>query len=426
MSDTNYPPAEVEAIQETETALAVVPHEQIIRPTTTAAQAKVEAVANLTFSAYARAATLEITEEESDALSADFPDEAFKPGAAGKEHLIYIEHAFLRDRFAQVFGMGQWAIVPRSRWAEEFRSFKGVEGSRVYVEAMLIVRGCFVGEAVGAMEYYPSNAAQNYGDAVEGAKTAAFRRCAKEFGIGLQAWKKDWCEGWWERKNAQKRPPAPAGRSATPAPPSTPTPPAPPPPAKSEGPKPPLTIATSNTRAAALDRLGCQEEGVARNTLHSYLVALGWLQNEKTVEQWPVRFVPLSADELEAFKVGLASFSLNSVAVAPYEPHGMDPALLQATPVTPVAPPPPGPELPPAAPNWRDYVLTFGKSTKGKALGSFTEPDLLNYIQNFVVREWVEDAKGVKQFYAPAIVAEQKALRAALDQAAAEFAAKKG
>ena len=50
------------------------------------------------------------------------------------------------------------------------------------------------------MEYYPNNASQNYGDAVEGAKTAAFRRCAKEFGVGLQAWKKDFCEGWWKRR----------------------------------------------------------------------------------------------------------------------------------------------------------------------------------------------------------------------------------
>lgn len=170
----------------------------------TAAQAKVEAVANLTMKAYERASMLQLTPEESKALQADFPDEAFKPGAAGKENLIYIEHAHLRDRLNSVFGLGQWAIVPRSRWAEDFKTYKGVQGSRVYVEAMLLVRGCFVAEAVGDMAYYPNNESQNYGDAVEGAKTAALRRCAKELGIGLQAWKKDWCIGWWERKNANK------------------------------------------------------------------------------------------------------------------------------------------------------------------------------------------------------------------------------
>lgn len=179
---------------------ALKPEEIQTKPPVTAAQAKVEAIANLTMSAYARAATLELTKGESDRLQEDFPDEAFKPGAAGKEHLIYIEHAFLRDRFTAVFGMGKWAMVPRNRWAEPFKTQKGVEGSRVYVEAMLIVRGCFVSEAVGEMEYYPSNASQNYGDAVEGAESAAFRRCAKKFGVGLQAWKKDWCDGWWARR----------------------------------------------------------------------------------------------------------------------------------------------------------------------------------------------------------------------------------
>src|SRR5262249_1520578 len=76
---------------------------------------------------------------------------------------------------------------------------------KVYCRAMLIVRGCYVGEAVGDMDYYTNNASQNYGDAFEGAKTAAFRRCAKEFGIGLQAWRKRWCEGGMQRKKKAPR-----------------------------------------------------------------------------------------------------------------------------------------------------------------------------------------------------------------------------
>lgn len=76
-----------------------------------------------------------------------------------------------------------------------------------------MVRGCFVSEAVGEMSYFPHNDSQNYGDAVEGAKTAAFRRCCKEFGIGLQAWKKDWCAGWWQRKNKKLIPQAPSANA---------------------------------------------------------------------------------------------------------------------------------------------------------------------------------------------------------------------
>lgn len=166
----------------------------------TAAQAKIDAVAALTLSAYQRASQLTLTDTEIAALTAPFPDEAFKPGAAGKENLIYIEHAFLRDRLNNVFRPGSWSIVPRNRWAEPFVTAKGVDGSRIYVEAMLCIRGCFAAEAIGEMEYYPSNGSQNYGDAVEGAKSAALRRCCKEIGIGLEAWKKDWCDGWWQRR----------------------------------------------------------------------------------------------------------------------------------------------------------------------------------------------------------------------------------
>jgi hypothetical protein len=162
-------------------------------------------VAALTATALARAGTLELTPEESQQLQKDFGDEDFQTGAGGKQDLIYIEHAALRDRMNTVLGLGQWAIIVRDTWREEKD-----RAVTVYVRAMLIVRGAYVAEAVGDMAYYTNNASQNYGDAFEGAKTAAFRRCAKEFGIGLQAWRKEWCKGWWARKKG--------GAKATPAP----------------------------------------------------------------------------------------------------------------------------------------------------------------------------------------------------------------
>lgn len=163
-------------------------------------QAKVDAVANLTFKAYERASTLQLSETELKALQEDFPDNAFRLGAGGDANLIYIEHAHLRDRLNKVFGPGQWSIIPRNRWNEEYKTGKGEQAIRVYVEAMLLVRGCFVAEAVGDMSYYPGNSKTNYGDAVEGAKSACLRRCAKELGVGLQAWKKDFSEGWKQRQ----------------------------------------------------------------------------------------------------------------------------------------------------------------------------------------------------------------------------------
>jgi hypothetical protein len=196
-------------------------------------QAKVNAIADLTQSAYQKASSLALTDDEKKKLRADFTDEAFKRGANGNDNMIYIEHAFLRDRLNEVVGVGQWALICRSRWAEEF-SYEGkidpktqvkpVEhATRIYVEAMLVIRGCYVGEAIGDMVYYKSNQTQNYGDAVEGAKTGALRRCCKELGIGLQPWKKDFVQGWKERNPitygaTPKKQPAPAaGDKAAPA-----------------------------------------------------------------------------------------------------------------------------------------------------------------------------------------------------------------
>lgn len=191
---------------------AVVPHAAPPNPAKIM-QAKIDAVASLTTAAYAKASELRLTKEESDELLKDFPDDAFRTGAAGKENLIYIEHANLRDRFNQVFGLGQWSLIPVRHWEDEFSyQSKGqtVSGVKVYCEAIMMIRGCFVGAAIGDMDYFPHNNSTNYGDAFEGAKTAAFRRCAKEFGVGLQAWRKSWCEGWFQRqRNGGNSQPAP-------------------------------------------------------------------------------------------------------------------------------------------------------------------------------------------------------------------------
>lgn len=173
---------------------------------TTPAQAKIEAVSSLLAKAVARASELQLTPEETAALKKEFPDEAFRPGAGGNKTLIYIEHIHLRNRLDDVLGIGQAVIVPRSRWTEEFEYMKDgykKTGIRVFVEAMFIVRGCYITEAVGEMTYYPGNQGADYSDAVEGAETAALRRCCKKFGVGLQAWSKTWCDGWWARKGTQ-------------------------------------------------------------------------------------------------------------------------------------------------------------------------------------------------------------------------------
>lgn len=291
---TGPEPIEVQA-EKVEPSLAVGPHqpENAVKGQTTPAQAKVEAIASLTMSAYQKASQLVLTIEEIEKLQAEFPDEAFKPGAGGKDNLIYIEHAFLRDRMNQVFGPGQWAIVPRNRWAENYKTSAGKDAVRVYVEAMLCIRGCFAAEAIGDMDYFPHNSATNYGDAVEGAKSAALRRCVKELGVGLQAWKKDWCEGWWQRKRAGKRqplqepsePPA-AAPKAKPAPKQAT-------PAKTADVLP--KAATEATRKWFLTEM--EKSGVDFGELHDWAVQQSFLIPNEALDDWPLHKVPTSRQE---------------------------------------------------------------------------------------------------------------------------------
>lgn len=171
----------------------------------TPAQARVDSVADVLAKARANASMLRLTPEEIKLLKADFPDDAFKLGAGGDPNLIYIEHASLRDRFDEALGMCQWAMIrSRPHWAENYKTSTGKEAVRIYADCALIIRGCLVAEAIGEMSYFPNNATQNYGDAVEGSETAAFRRCAKKIGVGLQAWKKDFGEGWKQRQRLPK------------------------------------------------------------------------------------------------------------------------------------------------------------------------------------------------------------------------------
>lgn len=391
---------------------------------TTAAQAKVDAVANVTMKAYERAGTLLLTPEESKQLAADFPDEAFHPGAAGKENLIYIEHAALRDRLTSVLGMGQWALISRSRWAEHFttqgrNNEPGKPGVRIYVEAMLVVRGCFVAEAIGDMDYYPHNAAQNYADAAEGALTAAFRRCAKQFGVGLQAWRKDWTNGWWERKRGIKKP----------APTATPPPaPKPPPAAK---PKQATTIpaATPETRQKLIESLTQMGMGGLAVEYFQKLQNPAALMPNEDLNDLPLHFVPTTQKQFEALKEAITDFGNGAEARHAFHPAAASPSAAPQQPGPGNTPPgaqaAPSPSKPVEVPRdpepagtgeeWREFVMPFG-AHKDEALGQLDKKYLFGLWANFKVET---EYKGRPR---PADKIDQdQQLREALDAAGSEY-----
>lgn len=367
--------------------------QELTKPAITPAQAKVEAIANLTMSAYQRAATLELSQEEIEKLAADFPDESIQPGAAGKENLLYIQHAWLRDRLNAVFRPGQWSIVPRNRWAEPFKTQGGKDASRVYVEAMLVIRGCFAGEAIGEMEYFPHNSTQNYGDAVEGAKTAALRRCCKELGVGLQVYKKEWCEGWWQRRKGQ----APALKPHAVAKPS----PAP-------QPKPALKPATVETRNWMIDALkDCRALAI------EYFEKIGQLLPTEGLEDLPLRFVPITHGQLVSLKSAIASFGNGEQAGAAFPPNPQPQAEEDDVPMD-FAPAEPEP-LQAEDEAWRSFLIPFGPN-KGTPLGELDHKKLWGWWANYKV-EAEYNGKPKK----PETIAKDQAFRAALDEAGKHY-----
>lgn len=211
----NIPTRKPDEVIEAEMGLAPVPKQDLSIATTSATQstadARTESINSLLAAAYPKASTLQLTKEEQEKLVAPFDDADFRRGAGGKQDLLYIEHHALRNRLNTVLGVGQWTMIVRKQGSETFVSTNSktkekTENVRVYVEAVLLVRGCYVSEAIGEGNYFKNNASQSFGDAYESAKTNAFRRVCKELGIGLQAWSKDFCDEWMQRYPGFDRP----------------------------------------------------------------------------------------------------------------------------------------------------------------------------------------------------------------------------
>lgn len=137
---------------------------------------------------FAGAGMLETTAEERTILSApldpiaDVRDDPSRKDGEGLP-LLYVSHDTVRGRLMRAFGPGRWTPVP----VEPPQS--KTEGDSIVVTATidLIVRGCFIGRAMGACRYFTRNRRMSPDDALEGAISDAIRRVGqKVLGIGLE------------------------------------------------------------------------------------------------------------------------------------------------------------------------------------------------------------------------------------------------
>jgi len=152
---------------------------EITRPhLPTAKEKRVEEVNEALGEAYRKAGTLVITDSEATDLTAPFEDTLCEKRP--HDGLWYIPHIHISDRLTRVFGPGQWTMI---------RRWESIEGNMIYAEWVMIVRGVYIGESVGASEYHPTNRKQNFSDVLEATRGEAIRRiCAKYLSCGSQVW----------------------------------------------------------------------------------------------------------------------------------------------------------------------------------------------------------------------------------------------
>ena len=105
---------------------------------------------------------------------------------------IYLSHMRLRQVFNTAFGFMGWGIVPIGEYQVE----RDGEHVTVYREYRCYVHGHFLGQAIGAGDYYTNNPESNYGDACEASQSYALNRFGKPFGIASQCWDKAYVEDW--------------------------------------------------------------------------------------------------------------------------------------------------------------------------------------------------------------------------------------
>lgn len=178
-------------------------------------QNRTEEVNEALLPAYQKASELKLTDAEDRELQRPFSDDEVE--IRPHDGLLYIPHIHISNRLTTTLGGGQWSMIRRREW---------IEGNRIYAEFVMKVRGCYVGESVGAMDYHPNNPRMNYADALEGTRGECIRRiAAKDLACGSQVWDPAFCRRWiaqyaeqkagkWQRKpdptaGGDKAPPAP-------------------------------------------------------------------------------------------------------------------------------------------------------------------------------------------------------------------------
>ncbi len=135
---------------------------------------------------YNGASMLIVSKEESEKLLTPFDENIIEIRPDG---LIYLPQTFWRQRLNQVFGIGQWAIIPKN-------TIKDPEKNKFYYEGVLLIRGAYIATSVGEAEYHQTNRGQSWASVYEASKSDCITRCCKDLGIASELWQPKFSRAW--------------------------------------------------------------------------------------------------------------------------------------------------------------------------------------------------------------------------------------
>lgn len=326
--------------------------------------------------AYQKAATLELTDAEIEALQAPFPDELVE--IRPHDGLIYIPHIHISNRFNKVFKPGKWALICRRHW---------LEGNTMYGEYVLVVRGCYVGESVGGHPYQPTNPKVNYSDTLESTAAEALRRIAgKRLSCGSQVWEPEYARQWCENHSAYTNGKYARKFGATP-PKTSPKPPERPqtPTAQQNAPEsqPALKPATVEQRDKMIAMFESEGAEAVQKAL-GYFIDAGIILPNEQLKDVPLDYVPTMASHMRELGVLIAQCNDQGKAVKPSWVKHID----VADPKKPIeVPRERALPLDSAADEpWRTFPMPFGKNA-GKPLADLPKNYLYGLWANYEVEE---------------------------------------
>lgn len=151
------------------------------------------------------ASMLKIAEEEQKKLTASFDENEIEIRPDG---LIYLPQTFWRQRLNQSFGLGQWCLIIKGSHKDP-----DPKKDKLYVQGVLMVRGCYVAEAVGEAELHSNNPMQSWASVFESAKSDCITRCCKDLSIASELWQPEFTRRWvkeyavqvWREKTGKKK-----------------------------------------------------------------------------------------------------------------------------------------------------------------------------------------------------------------------------